>query len=253
MAKTLKYKDINLIAAQDRRQKAAKEERVVAVRQPALILILVLLLLGLGYYRLYTATNELEDEKKRLTGYLEDPITIEDYNSSITIQESAIRMVAQKDELANVLLNLSGCPDMQGGDFHLIYGYAGDSIKVSGVAYDRNSGVLSFMAASETVTGVPIFVAQLRTSAVFADIRYEGYSEQVQTFSQDLTPKKEPRLDEYGNHVINPLTEELVYDLIPQSRTYTVKAYQFAITALVKAPEPRMPGPGEGLYGGGNQ
>jgi hypothetical protein len=249
MGKALKYKDINLIAAQDRRLKVAKEERAVAVRQPMLILILVLLLLGLGYYYLHAQTIVLEKEKNRLVDYLNDPITIADHNESLKLQDAALRMVAQKDELERVLLNISSYPDIQGGHFHTIYEYASGRIDISNVRYDRTKGVLSFNAVSDTVTGVPIFVAQLRMSYIFEDIKYEGYTEQVQSFSESLPPKPEPRRDEYGNQVINPITEEPVYDLIPQTRSWTVRSYAFAVTALVKAPEPSLPGPGMSLIG----
>jgi hypothetical protein len=249
MGKALKYKDINLIVAQDRRHKIAREERIVAVRQPLLILVLVLLLLGLGYYYLHSKTIVLEDERNRLLGAINDPIIIADYNESLKLQDAALRMVAQKDELERILLNLSSYPDMQGGHFHTIYEYASGRIDISNVRYDRESGVLSFNAVSETVTGVPIFVAQLRMSYIFEDIKYEGYTEQVQSFSENLPPKPEPRLDEFGNHVINPITEEPVYDLVPQTRSWTIRSYAFAVTALVKAPEPSLPGPGMSLIG----
>jgi hypothetical protein len=251
MAKTLNYKDINLIAAQSRKQKIASEQKTVAIRQPVLILVMVLLLLGAFYYYLFTQTNTLAAEKESLTLYLEDPTTIEDFNDSIRLEETATGMVARKDELARVLLNLSSFPDMQGSDFHLIYEYAEGRIEIHGISYDRSTGVLSFKAQSKTVTGVPIFVSQLRASAIFSDIKYEGYTEQIMTFTEELAPKKEPRLDEYGNHVVNPQTGEFVYDLVPQSRSYMENAYVFALTALVKAPKPHLPGPGESLYGGG--
>ena len=249
MAKTLKYKDINLITAQDRIQKAAKEAKTTAVRQPMLILILVLLVLGFGYYYLYTQTNTLEAEKESLALFLQDPTTIADYNESLRIQGAATRMVAQKEELARVLINLSSYPDMQGGDFHTIYEYAGGFIDVSNVAYDRTMGVLSFNAVSDTVTGVPIFVAQLRMSMLFEDIKYEGYTEQIQTFSEALPPIRVPRVDDVGDPVLNAAGEQ-VYDEVAQTREWTVRSYAFAVTALMKAPEPSLPGPGMSLNGG---
>jgi len=250
MGKSLKYKDINLITAQERKQKVAKEEKATAIRQPIMILILVLLMLGLGYYYLHSQTIALEEEQYRLSYFVDDPITIADMNESARLQDAAMRMVAQKDELERVLLNLSSFPDMQGGDFHVLYEYASGRIDISNVRYDRTSGVLSFNAVSDTVTGVPIYVAQLRMSMIFEDIKYEGYTEQVETFTEELPPKPVPRLDEWGNQVVNPITEEPVYDLIPQSRSWTVRSYAFAVSALVKIPEPSLPGPGMSLLGG---
>jgi len=249
MAKILKYKDINLLAAQDRRYKIAKEKKATAIRLPALILILVLLLMGGSYYLLYKETSSLEKEKEGIAAYLNDSATKADYARSLRMQDSAMRMVDQKESIAEILLNLSSYPDMTGDDFELIYGYAGERVRISGVAYDRITGVLAFDAECELVTGVPIFVAQLRMSGIFEDVQYEGYSEHIYSHSEELPPKMEPRMDEFGNPVINPLTEEPVMDEVPQSRAFSEKSYYFAVTALVKAPEPKLPGPDQSING----
>ena len=252
MARAIQYKDINLIAAMDRKQQKAKAEKASAIRLPILVLILVALLLGLAYYYLYTNTNELEEQKEALSLYLNDPRTQAEYSESFRAQEEAALMISQASELEQVLLNLSSYPDMYGGDFHLIYEYAGDRVAVSGVAYDRLSGVLSFNAESVTVTGVPIFVSQLRISGIFADVKYEGYSERIiqtttagKTISEwvpDLGADGQPMIDLAGNEMGHWV------ETTPTT-TKETKSYVFAVTALVRAPEPRLPGPGESVNG----
>jgi len=252
MGKKLKYKDINLLTAQDRKLKIAKESKSVAIRLPVLILILVLVLLGWGYYSLYQQTSELEKKKSLIEQNLNDPIWIEDYSESLRLGDRAQIMVAQKEELQRVLLNLSSYPDMQGGDFHLIYEYAGKRVAISGVHYDRQTGVLSFNAECDAVTGVPIFVTQLRMSAIFDDVKYEGYAERVVTTTHQgqttrewipqLGPDDKPQLDSNGNEIGFWQENTSTY-------TKTTKTYVFAVTALVRAPEPRLPGSGEGVYG----
>ena len=249
MANALKYKDINLIAAQDRKLRVAKEEKAVAIRLPVLILILVLLVFGLGYYYLYTVTNELESDKEKVSLYLNDPVTIADYNESLRMQDVAGRMVAQKEELEQVLLNLSSYPDMSGTDFNTIYEYAGTHVDISEVSYNRATGVLSFNAECETVTAVPIFVGQLRTTVIFDDVRYEGYTERIVSRQESIAPLQEHRLDEYGDPIYRPDGTPVI-DLIPQTRTITEKTFIFAVTALVRAPEPQLPGPGQSVSGG---
>ena len=249
MARTLKYKDINLIAAQDRRRRAAKEERVTAVRLPILVLVLVLLLLGSGYYYLVTETGALESAKADAAVFVNDPTTLAAYEASLKLQDQATRMAAQKNELGQVLLNLSSYPDMAGGDFHTIYSYADTRVSITNVSYNRASGVLTFNAESTTVTGVPVFIAQLRMSSIFADVKYLGYTEQITTTIVQLPPRQVQRVDEYGNPVFNPLTGEPVFDSVPQSRTDTHRSFLFSVTALMKSPEPHFPYPGQSVSG----
>jgi len=254
MAKAIQYKDINLIAAMDRRHQKAKAEKATAIRLPILVLVLVALLLGFAYYYLYTNTNDLDEQKESLNLFLNDPRTIADYNESFRAQAEAVRMITQADELEKVLLDLSSYPDMYGGDFHLIYEYAGDRIDISGVSYSRLSGVLSFDAECVTVTGVPIFVSQLRMSGIFADIKYEGYTEKITTTTTTGTTVREwvaelgadnkPMLDAAGN-------EMGFWQETTPTTTTVHKSYLFAITALVNAPQPRLPGPGESVDGNG--
>ena len=253
MGVSLKHKDINLIAALDRRQRAFREKKATAVRQPILILVLVLVLLGAGYYKLYTDTRALEKEKAAINLYLNDPTTVADYGESLKKQDQATRMAAQRDELGRVLLNLSSYPDIYKGDFDLIYEYADKRVGVSGVSYDRSTGVLSFNAECDTVTGVPLFVAQLRMSAIFDDIRYEGYTEQVTTnttpgkttkkWVPELGADEKPKIDANGNEIG-------YWEETTSTVTTTNKSYVFAITALVRSPEPHMPEPGAGTGAG---
>ena len=248
VGKALKYKDINLLTAQDRKLKVVKESKAVTVRLPVLILILVLVLLGAGYYSLYGQVSELEKKKKDIELVLEDTVKIADYNESLRLGDEAQRMVAQKDELEQVLLNLSSYPDIYGSDFHLIYEYAGDRVAISGVTYSRQTGVLSFDAECDTVTGVPIFVTQLRMSMIFDDIKYEGYTERVVTTTHEgettrewipqLGPDDLPQFDINGNEMGYWQEDSTTY-------TRTKKSYVFAVTALVRAPEART-----GLYTG---
>ena len=258
MGRTLKYKDINLLTAQSRKLKVAKESKAVTVRLPILLLILVLLLLGFGYYKLYERTGKLEEEKALIKEDLEDPTWIADYDESLRMGNESQIMVSQKDELEQVMLNLSSYPDIYGGDFHLIYEYAGDRVDVSGVSYNRQTGVLSFNAECDTVTGVPIFVTQLRMSAIFDDIKYEGYTEKVVTTTHEgettkewipqLGPDELPQLDVNGNEIGYWQEDSTTY-------TKTNKTYVFAVTALKRAPgsaEGAYAGSGSPVYGGGS-
>jgi len=254
MARAVQYKDINLIAAMDRKHQRAKAEKTTAIRLPILVLVLVALLLGVAYYYLYTNTNELEEQKETLNLFLNDPRTQADYNDSFRAQSEAQRMITQASELEQVLLNLSSYPDMYGGDFHLIYEYAGDRVIISGVNYTRASGVLAFEAESVTVTGVPIFVSQLRMSGVFTDVKYEGYTEKITSTTTSGQTVREwiPELGADGLPMIDAAGNEMgFWQETTPTTTKETKSFVFAITALVNAPEPRLPGPGESVNGSG--
>jgi len=163
-------------------------------------------------------------------------------------------MITQATELEQVLLNLSSYPDMYGGDFHLIYEYAGNRIDVSGVNYTRTSGVLAFEAECDAVTAVPIFVAQLRMSGIFEDVKYEGYTEKITTTTSTGATVREwiPTLGADGKPMLDANGNEMGYwqETTPTTTT-TTKSFVFAVTALIKAPEPRLPGPGESVNGSG--
>jgi len=254
MARPIQYKDINLIAAMDRKQQKAKAEKTTAIRLPILVLILVALLFGVAYYYLYTNTNALEEKKETLNLYLDDPRVIAEYSDSFRAQEEAQRMIKQATELRQVLLNLSSYPDMYGGDFHLIYEYAGTRVAVTDVSYTRTTGVLSFNAECEAVTGVPIFVSQLRMSGIFDDVQYEGYTERITTNVREGTPIREwiPDLGADGEPMFDANDNEMGHwqETTP-TITSSSKTFVFAVTALVRAPEPRLPGPGESVNGSG--
>jgi hypothetical protein len=47
---------------------------------------------------------------------------------------------------------------------------------MSGFAYDRTTGILSFNASCGSATRISIFIAELRSSGIFSDVNYSGYS-----------------------------------------------------------------------------
>lgn len=177
MAKDKKQKDINLILALDSKQRAAKAATKSAIRRPVFALVVVLILMGYGYYYLYTETASAQEDKEIVTYYLKDPATMDEFDKALRSHERASFMLTRRAEVGQTLLNLSSYPDMTAEYFHKIYEYAGGGIEISDVTYRRDTGVLTFTADCNTVTGVPDFVAQLRTCAFFEDVRYAGYTE----------------------------------------------------------------------------
>ncbi|MDR3305838.1 MAG: hypothetical protein LBS85_07455 [Clostridiales Family XIII bacterium] len=223
MARAIKQKDINLILAMDR--KAGDTSGKAGGRVLILVIILIIVLCGAGYSFYYTEMNVLKGQAETVELYLNDPTVQAAYEASFAAQDQARRMTAAMEELTSVLINLSGYPDMNGEQFAEIYGFAGTRVALTGMTYNRSSGVLQFNAACDTVTGVPIFITQLRMSGIFSDVQYQGYTEVVTSIPGQPIVDVDP---ETGVETITPTTIEK-------------KAYNFSVSCLVKHPQPELP------------
>jgi hypothetical protein len=227
----MKNRDINLLLALDHQKVNARKGKGISIVVPILVIVLVAVAMGAGYSYFYNNTSEIRAQKEAIELYLSDPATTAAYNESLSAQSESARMAAEMSALRDVILNITSYPNLTGGDLDQVREIAGSRIKLAPMTYDKTSGVLSFNATSDTVTGVPLFVAQMRISGIFSDVQYQGYSESVRT-----EPGK-PRIkyDENGVPYEIPTTLEF-------------KEYNFAVTALVHASTPIIPpqigGPG---------
>lgn len=212
MAKILKQKDINLLAALEKggssSAEAMKRKKILIILLGIVIIIAVLA--GLFFFRVMSLNNQKEDY---LT-YKEDPQTVVAYEDAKQKQNAATSMQEQANWIESLLTTLDSYPDMSASEFSQVFGYAGGRIEVAGIEYERNTGVLTFTAQSDSATGVPIFVAQLRMSGIFDDVTYEGYTNAQESISNGTT------VDESGNIVEN---------------TTTINKYAFNVSCQVKA------------------
>jgi hypothetical protein len=217
-------KEINLLLAMDRQKVSSRKNKGVSIVVPIVVVVLVAVAMGAGYSYFYNNTSGIKAQKEAIELYLSDPATTAAYNESLTAQSEAARMTAEMSALRDVILNITSYPNLMGGDLDQVREIAGSRIKLSVMTYDKTSGVLSFNATSDTVTGVPLFIAQMRISGIFSDVQYQGYSESTRT--EPGKPKIE--YDETGAPYEVPTTLEF-------------KEYNFAVTALVNAPTPYIP------------
>lgn len=212
MAKTLKQKDINLLAALEKggvsSAEAAKKKKILIILLA--VVVVIALAAGLFFFRVMGLNNQKEEA---LT-YMEDPQTVVAYEDAKQKQDASNAMRERADWIESLLTTLDGYPDISASEFSQIYGYAGGRIEINSMEYDKDTGVLIFTADSDSATGVPIFVAQLRMSGIFEDVAYEGYTNAPESISDGTT------VDENGNVVEN---------------TTTIDKYAFTVSCQLKA------------------
>ncbi|MDR0853376.1 MAG: hypothetical protein LBN34_03310 [Clostridiales Family XIII bacterium] len=197
MAVSAKQKDLNLILAMDRNAsgpKASSTQRLAII----IIVAICLILGGISVFA-YLQIASLKNEKADLKEYVEDPSVVAAYDEANGLEQKATKMQAQSESLKAALLNISSYPDMTEEAYETLYSIAGERISLSGLSYERTTGILSFGAQSDTVTGVPIFATQLRLSGLFDDVYYQGYSKAGEDGSYSfqiscLVHKPEPAL-----------------------------------------------------------
>ena len=214
MAKTLKQKDINLLLALEKGGTSSAE--ATRRRRTLIALVMIVLIIavvgGLFFLQLMTLQNQKEDSQM----YLEDPTMIAAYTEASEQETKALDEEERANWLQALLTTIDGYPKMDSDSFSQVYGYAGSRVEISAVEYDNPTGVLTFEANSDSATGVPIFVAQLRMSGIFEDVTYEGY---MNAKDENIT-----------GTTVNP--DGTVVDNV------TVKEkYSFIVNCLVKAGE----------------
>lgn len=185
MAKILKQKDINLLVALEKGGTSSAE--AMKRRKILIILLAVVVLIGAAagvyFIQIMNINNHIEEAKI----YIDDPMTVAAYNEAKQKKDASDQMKKQADWIQGLIFTLNSYPDISSKEFSQIYGYAGSRVEITGAEYDGSIGVITFTAKSNSATGVPIFVAQLRMSGIFTDVAYEGYTNNEETTSLGTT------------------------------------------------------------------
>jgi hypothetical protein len=164
---------------------------------------------------------DLTFQRDDLKRYVDSSRVVDSQEEAQALKSAAETMEVRANEVKDTLYNLSSYPDFYGEQFDVIFGFAGDDIELSGYAYSRETGTLSFAAVTPRVSRMPYFVQSLRDSGLFSDVQYQGYVMGTHT--------------ETGIPVVSPTTDTLV---IP---TITVTEYRYEVTCRVAAPPPALP------------
>lgn len=214
MAKVLKQKDINLLLALEKggtSSAEAKQKKKILIIIGAIILVIAVLA-GLYFFKIM----DLNNQKEEALSYVNDPAVISAY-SEANKQKEILKAAEERAQwLSSLLETIDGYPQMNSKKFSQVYGYAGSRISINSLEYDNPTGTLTFEAQSNSATGVPIFVAQLRVSGIFDDVTYEGYTNAT--------------TEEVTGTTVNP--DGTVTDSV-----LTKQHYAFRVNCLVKAGE----------------
>jgi hypothetical protein len=174
MARTKKNKELNLLAALDRgkqRKKAGKGVVFVVTLVVAVVAVVALFLV-------YTIgeVDKLTERRDAALAYVEDPGITSQYDESVSDQQAAKAAQARADALVSAADSINTYPDMSGADFKKLFNTSGKNVTMSNISYDRSTGILSFEARCGSAERIPAFVAALRSSGIFSDVYYDGYS-----------------------------------------------------------------------------
>jgi hypothetical protein len=221
MAKTVKTKDINLLIAMDRGIK--QNSGGGAQRFLPLIVVVVAVVLIVGAMTLlYLQNSNLKNHIEEIDLYLNDPVTVRAYSDSNYALTKAQAMDKKTLEVETALYIISSYPELSREVITQLFSLAGSKANIeSSIAYDTSTGLLTFVANSNTATGVPIFISQLRASGLFEDVTYQGYQE---------TTTSSP-----GKSTTNPATGETTTTVV------TNTAYRFSVSCLLARPTPSLP------------
>jgi hypothetical protein len=191
---------------------------------PILITVFVIVALGAVLYTgfLYFSTNiaGLNAQRDELNRYVTSDRTASAYQESLDFQQKSATMGAMAGGVKSALVALSSYPDVTYAVYQRIEELAGSDVTLSGLSYDRRTGILSFSATSENVTSFPVFVASLRNTELFADIQYRGY---VKSSRQEIAGQS---------------TDD---DGITTTSYYTIVEYGYSVQCQLATPSPRLP------------
>jgi hypothetical protein len=174
MARTKKNKELNLLAALDR----GKQRKKAGKGMIAIIAIVAVLAAAVALFFMYTINegDAFTERRDAALAFVDNPETKAQYEASIANQQTARQSQGRANALVGAVDAINTYPDMSGDDFKALFKIAGKKVDMSNISYDRSTGTLSFEAKSGSAERIPVFIAALRSSGVFSDVYYNGYS-----------------------------------------------------------------------------
>jgi hypothetical protein len=224
MASKHKHKDINLLEALDGKKKSKISlGTIIALAVIPLAAALTIVLIFLSF----NTINTMSAERDSLKNYVEGTQTEVALSEVVQLQASSSELRATAAAVMSQLFNLSSYPDLSEAEFTQIFDLAAYQVDLTGIKYDRRTGILSFNATASDLISLPRFVEQMRASGMFRDIQYRGYIK-TETAYYPLT----------GSGQTTKGSDEQASE-VP---TYIIDSYYYAVECLVTPPVPNLPG-----------
>ncbi|MDR0887002.1 MAG: hypothetical protein LBN22_11765 [Clostridiales Family XIII bacterium] len=222
MASKLKKGDINLLQVLE-----AKVNDTSAKNRKAFVisLVIIIIIAAVAVYVLASLhLTRMKQDRDQIQIELNDPTLDAEYQEAQNNKSKADQMNAASTNLTSIAENIKSFPALSSEDYSTIFTLAGAGVKVGNISYDSEKATLTFSAESTTLSGVPIFISQLRSSGVFKDVSYQGYVKAT-TGGETIEIDTPDTTDENGNIVpgipTNPIT------------TPTITSYNFNVSVLM--------------------
>jgi len=218
MAKSIKSRELNLLLALEKNKgKASGKTELPGMLRLTILVFLLLLVATAGFGAFYFMTAaQLTDEITNSNELLTNPIYRDTFNKTEQARIEAAEMAAQAASITGTQANLKTYPDMKSSNWKKLFRIAGGRVELSGIAYDRRTGMLSFTATTATASRVSLFITELRASGIFNAVSYEGYSAVPRVIFGT------PSTDGDGNVSVS---------------SSTITEYSFNVKCLVKPPK----------------
>jgi hypothetical protein len=172
MARTLKNKEINLLAALERggaRRRLGKGAIIAIVLAAALAGCTVLFFV----YQI-GAIGSLKNRQEAAQDYVSEHQG--EYDDALAMQQQAQQAQAKADAVTAAVEGIASYPDMTSTDYKNLYSIAGSKVTITNISYSRETGMLTFTGKTGSATRVPIFISALRQSGMFSGVSYDGWA-----------------------------------------------------------------------------
>jgi hypothetical protein len=224
----LPRKDIDLFAVMKRRRPRVS---LLAVALPLLGLPALAALVALGVLWLDGQVTTLNAERDGLRGYVEGRRLEDSRRRTGELRAQAEEMRLRADEVTGTLYSLSSYPDLTGTAIEAVHSLAGTDNELSGIVYNRRTGILNFTVVTEQLHAAPAFVQGLRKCGIFSDVQYTGYAHNARTTIDR---------DESGRTGAAAPTGGENRATVTGSR-HEVDEYHYAVTCQVAKPQALLP------------
>lgn len=125
-------------------------------------------------------------ELKKLTDYNENPMTIMDVARYDALLERNSFLVAQYNAIENIDENILTYPLGNNTVMEVINGCAARYAEVTFESFNADEGTIQFVAKSDTVDNINVFIKNLTEKEIFSSVDYTGYTYQEETGMWDI-------------------------------------------------------------------
>lgn len=218
--KQLKSKDLNLL---DSYLKSSKETidftPYLKYWLPPLLLVFIFGgFYGIVQFQNYQTSNEISDLNKEASALQEklakDP--------NVALYQEWQSTISDAAYYKNLYETIESYPNLKQGTFNTIANNAYGLVQVISLNYARDSQVVTLQIESATASGTEQYVRALKTSDVFADVTYSGYTSSKKDTTSTTDQKSESNATTDAEKILEYLAKQAQTDSKATESTYSV-------------------------------